>query len=275
MARSSQTALLACALAACASPAPAAQPATRIVSLMPSLTEDLFAIGAGPQVVAVSQFTDYPAAARNLPAVASFSSLDAERVARMHPDLVVGIPAQASLVSDLRRLGIRVVLLRDDSYADIYRDLSELGRLSGHGPEAARVAASLRAEAGRLTVRAPGRRPRVFVVLGVAPIFTVGDASYVASLLRFAGAKNAAGDLGPAYARYSAEALIALQPDAIVADAASGLSAVLDRPPWSALRAVRAHRTYVLRDADLLERPGPRFPQGLAWLEARLHGARR
>jgi iron complex transport system substrate-binding protein len=247
--------------------------APRIVSLMPSLTEDLFAIGAGNQVVGVSAFTDFPPAAARLPQVASFSSLDAERIVGLHPAVVVGIPAQASLVADVRRTGLRVELLRDDSFADLFVTLARLGALSGHSREAAALAARLRARTVALERSVPaGPQPRAFVVLGAAPIYTVGDGSYIAHLLALAGARNASG-VRAAYAQYSAEALVATQPDAIVADKQSGLPAVLDRPPWSALRAVREGRVYVLDDADILERPGPRYNEGLAWLIARLHPA--
>jgi ABC-type Fe3+-hydroxamate transport system substrate-binding protein len=110
------------------------------------------------------------------------------------------------------------------------------------------------------------------VVLGVAPIFTVGDRSYIAHLIALAGARNAAGDLGGmAYGRFSAEVLLTLQPDVLIGDAQSGLAGVLDRPPWNALRAVRVHRVFILNNADVLERPGPRYNDGLAWLIARLH----
>ena len=89
-------------------------------------------------------------------------------------------------------------------------------------------------------------------MLGVAPIYTVGDASYIARLIALAGGRNAAADLPLAYGRYSAEALVALAPDAIVADRQSGLQGVLDRAPWTALRAVREKRVYFLDDADIL-----------------------
>ncbi len=238
---------------------------------MPSLTEDLFAIGAGPQVVAVSQFTDHPAAATKLPRVASFASLDAERIVRLHPDLVVGIPAQAALVASLRRVGLRVELLPDDSFDDLFADLRRLGELSDHPVQAASLATRLRARTAALVARVPrGARPRTFVVLGVDPIYTVGDGSYIAHLIVLAGGTDAAA-LHDAYARYSAEALLAAQPDAIVADRASGFSSVRDRPPWNALHAVRDGRVYVLADAAILERPGPRYNDGLAWLIARLH----
>lgn len=243
----------------------------RIVSLLPSLTEDLFAIGAGPQVVGVSMFTDFPRAAVRLPMVGSSSSIDAERIVRLHPDLVVGIPAQAALVADLRRSGLRVELLRDDSFDDLFDTLRRLGKLAGHSAEAAALERRLHARTAELVRRIPaGPRPKVFIVLDTTPIFTVGDASYIADLLQLAGARNASGVRAP-YARYSAEALVAKQPDALVGDRASGLAAALQREPWSALRAVRAGRVYVLADADILERPGPRYNAGLEWLIGHVH----
>src|SRR5271165_3747049 len=154
------------ALAAFAPAASETKP--RIVSLILSLTEDLFAIGAGPQVVGVSAWTDYPARAARLPVVSSFSSVDTERVLQLHPDAVVGIPAQAPLVADLRRAGLTPALLPDDSYDDIFRDLTELGRLSGHSGEAAALETRLRARTAQLERSVRGSlRPRVFVVLGV------------------------------------------------------------------------------------------------------------
>jgi iron complex transport system substrate-binding protein len=258
----------------CCAPAIASahEPLPRIVSLMPSLTEDLFAIGAGPQVVGVSDFTDYPRAAAALPTVATFTSIDAERIARLHPNLVVGIPAQLALVGDLRRMGLRVELLRDDSFDDLFAAIARLGALSEHASQATALCARLRARTAALVSRVPrGPRPRVFVVLNIAPIFTVGDGSYIAHLIALAGGTNAAGDLAEAYPRYSAEALVARQPDAIVADRMSGLANVLGTPPWNGLRAVRDGRVSILDDADILERPGPRYNEGLAWLIAHLH----
>jgi iron complex transport system substrate-binding protein len=253
-------------------PRTTSQTAPRIVSLIPSLTEDLFAIGAGPQVVAVSAWTDYPKEATRLPVVASFTSVDTERILALHPDLVVGITAQAQIVADLRRTGVAPVLLPDDSFDDIFADLAELGKLSGHAREAAALTDQLHARTAALQRSVRGRsRPSVFVVLGVAPIFTVSDSSYIAHLIALAGGRNATGKLRDAYPRYSAEALVALQPDVIVTDKAGGLTAVLDRAPWNTLRAVRSGRVYVLDDAALLERPGPRYNDGLAWLIARLH----
>jgi len=265
------TALLALSFDCSPVRAQAPAPAQRIVSLMPSLTEDLFAIGAGSQVVGVSQYTDFPAAATRLPAVASFTSVDAEHIVRLHPDLIVGIPSQAPLAGDLRRLGLRVEFIADDSFEDLFASLARLGTLTGRVPQARALAERLRTRTAQLVRTVPTQpRPRTFVTLGVAPIFTVGDGSYIAHLIALAGGRNASGIATP-YARYSPEALLAAQPDAIVADKTSGIDNVLARPPWNALHAVRDGRVYVLADAAILERPGPRYNDGLAWLIARLH----
>jgi iron complex transport system substrate-binding protein len=255
-------------LPACAAAAPAHVDAPhRIVSLIPSLTEDLFAIGAGPMVVGVSEYTDYPPAAASLPVVATAASADAERIVQLHPDVVVGIASQRAPADDVRKAGIRTVLLSDDGFEDIFRNIEALGLLTGRVEEAHALTDRLRERTTALmrTVRKHNRAPRVFVVLGVGPIFTVGEGSYIGKLIALAGGTDAAG-IRDAYGAYSAEALLAVQPDVLVADPTVQLQSVLDRPPWNALRAVREHRIAYLPDPAILERPGPRYNDGLAWL---------
>lgn len=278
-------ALLAVALDAC-SPragvhpraiARATVPPRRIVALVPSMTEDLFAIGAGSRVVGVSEFTDYPPAAKRLPVVATFASVDAERIVALRADLAVGIPPQARQANDLRRAHVRTLLLPDDTYDDIFADLRTLGTATDHERDASALIARLRARTASLVRSVPrrARRPSVFVVLGTAPVFTVGNGSYIAALIAMAGGRNAADDVRAPYARYSAEALVARQPDLLVVDPSVRLDAVLSRAPWSVLRAVRAHHVYTLPDAAILERPGPRYNDGLAWLMTAIASAAR
>ncbi|HEX3465479.1 MAG TPA: helical backbone metal receptor [Candidatus Elarobacter sp.] len=270
--------LTACSSANGRETAATARPA-RIVSLVPSLTEDLFAVGAGAQVVGVSSYTDYPPEARRLPVVASFASLDAERIVALHPDLCVGIDAQARLSQDLQRAGLRIVLMKDDSYEDIFANLRRLGELSGHRAQANALVATLQARTARIVravnAKRRARRPSVFVVLGVDPIFTVGRGSYIERLIDLAGGRNASADVGQPYARYSAEALLARQPDLLVVDPDIPLSSVIAKPPWNALRAVASHHVYTLPDAAILERPGPRYNDGLSWLAGAIDRATR
>jgi len=247
--------------------------AHRVVSLIPSLTEDLFAVGAGASVVGVSAYSDYPPQAHRLPVVATFASLATERIVALRPDLVVAIESQRTLARDLTRAGVPVQYFRDDSLEDVYANLHAIGRLAGRAAQADALVVRLRARTAALTAAASSRstrRPSVFVVLGTAPIFTVGAGSYIASLIELAGGRNAAADVRAPYARYSAEALVARQPDVLIVDPEVHLNDVLGRAPWNALRAVRAGAVYTLPDPAILERPGPRYNDGLAWLIATL-----
>ncbi len=267
--------LSAALLAACAAPR-TSQNATgsahaRIVAMMPFVADDLYAIGAGPQLVAVSSFTDDPRA-RTLPRVADFTSVDAERIVALRPDVAIGIASQARLVDPLRRAGIDVVLLHDDAFADIFTNLQAIGALSGHRAEASAAIAYLQRTTMQLHARTRAfvREPSVFVVLGSGPIWTAGSASYIASLIALAGGKNAAADLHAAYGQYSAEALLRSQPDVLVTDPAIRLDAAIDREPWRSLRAVRLHHVYTVVPAAIIERPGPQYNEGIRWLVERL-----
>lgn len=251
-------------------------PAHRVVALVPSMAEDLFAVGAGNTVVGVSVYSDYPPQAKRLPVVATFASINTERIVALHADLAIGIESQARLAGDLHRAQIPVLLLRDDSYDDIFSNLVTIGTVTGHGQAAIALVARLHRRTAALvrSVKPRTHKPTVFVVLGTAPVFTVGKGSYIANLIEMAGGQNAAADVNAPYARYSAEALVARQPDLLVVDPDVRLNDVLNQPPWNTLRAVKQHRVYTLPDAAILERPGPRYNDGLAWLIATLDKVR-
>jgi iron complex transport system substrate-binding protein len=253
----------------------ASAPPPRLVTLMPAMGDDLFAIGAGPQVVGISRFTEDNPAAKNIPLVGDFQSVDVEKIVALHPDVVIGDPSQATLVAPLRRAGIRVVLLKDDSYQDIFANLRTLGDLSGRRLQADAVIARLEQETSQLRARAArfAYHPRVFFALGTGPIWTAGPGSYLATLLAFAGARNAAVDLHEPWAQYSEEALLRAQPDAIVADYETPLRSVLEHEPWRSLRAVHEGHVFLVVDRridDALFRPGPNYNEGLRWLIERL-----
>jgi cobalamin transport system substrate-binding protein len=240
--------------------------ASRVVALVPSFADDLYAIGAGSQLVGVSAFTDVPQAKR-LPRVADASSVDVEAIVALSPSVVIGIPSQSRFVQPLQRAHIPVVLLPDDSYEQIFRNLKIVGALTGRQRQAAATVARLQRETAALHAPTQGfaRRPSVFVVLGSGPIWTAGSGSYITTLIALAGGRNAAGDLHAAYGEYSAEALLRAQPDLLVADPATHLDAIVDREPWRSLRAVRLHRVYDV-NPDIIERPGPNYNRGVRWL---------
>ncbi|HET6274428.1 MAG TPA: helical backbone metal receptor [Candidatus Cybelea sp.] len=264
-------------LTACAARTPARESApktpasgARVVTLVPSFADDAYAIGAGAQLVGVSGFTDAPQA-KELPRVADASSVDDEAIVALRPTLIVGIPAQERLTEPLRRAGLHVVYLADDSYASIFENLQRIGELTGHVREARATIARLRRETARLHARTGVfiRKPSVFIVLGSGPIWTAGSASYISTLIALAGGTNAANDLRNAYGVYSAEALLRRQPDMLVADSAVHLGGALDREPWRSLNAVRLKRLYDV-DPKIIERPGPAYNKGIRWLVERL-----
>ena len=268
---------LVASFAACARGAPSRSPSSsppargaRIVTLVPSFADDIAAIGATRRLVGVSAFTDAPATAA-LPRVADATGVNAEAVALLRPTIVLGIPAQARFVQVLRRAGIPVELLPDDTYGEIFSNLRRMGELTGNRRQAADTIARLRRRTG--AVRAQSLRlryhPSVFVVLGAAPIWTAGAQSYISTLIVLAGGRNAASDLRAPYEEYSAEALLRRQPDMLIADPAANVPAWFGREPWRSLRAIRLHRVYAL-DPDTIERPGPRYADGLDWLFARV-----
>ncbi len=249
--------------------------ALRVVTLVPSLAEDVVAIGARAQLVGVSKFSDDVPNSASLPVVADFVSVDTERIIALHPDAVAGLPAQARLVVPLQRAGIHVVLIPDDSFDDIFRDLRVLGDLTGHSAQAEVEIARLQRETARLTATVPQRayHPSVFVALGSGPIWTVGPMSYIGHLIELAGGVDAASDLHAPWAQYSDEALVRAQPDAIIAGHDTDLRGVASREPWRSLHAVREGHVFAITDPRLenaLMRPGPNYNEGLHWLIERL-----
>jgi iron complex transport system substrate-binding protein len=247
-----------------------ARAGSRIVTLVPSFADDVYAIGAGSELVGVSAFSDAPQA-KALPRVADAGIVDAETIVALRPSVVIGIPAQARFVESLERAHVRVVLLPDDTYDSIFANLRTIGALSGRRRAAEATIERLQHETAQLHARTKAyvRRPSVFIVLSSGPIWTAGAGSYITTLIALAGGENAASDLQAAYGEYSAEALLRRQPDILVADSTARLDAVLGREPWRSLRAVRFHHVYAV-DPDIIERPGPNYNEGLRWLVERI-----
>ena len=258
--------LLAVAFALVPLPSRSQPPAHRVISLIPSLTEDLFALGAGAEVVGVSEYSNFPAEAKKLPHVSSYTSVDAERIVALHPDLIVGDVSQGSTIQPLLRAKLHVELFHEDSVADVYTIVRRLGVLLGHEAQANALVANMRATSARLMQHVDRSHPKsVFVVLDVAPIYTVGKQSYINTLIEMAGGRNAA-DLRQAYGRYTAEALLALQPDVIIADPAVGFQSIENREPWRSLHAVQRGNVALVPDPGILLHPSPRYNVGLKWL---------
>jgi len=256
-------------------------PAQRVISLSPSNTEILFAIGAGAQVVGRDEFSDYPAEASALPSVGgSMGKYNFEQIAALKPDLVLAGALQTpEQIKTLEDLGLNVYVLTNPTDLDgMYKDLQTVGKLTGKEAEAEKLAASLKArvDAVEAKLSQTSERPLVFYELdGSTPDkpWTSGPNTFISTLIAKAGGKNVGDALESEWAQISQEALIAQNPTIILlGDAAYGTTPeqVAQRPGWDAIAAVKAGKVYPFDD-NLLSRPGPRLVDGLEALAKLIH----
>jgi ABC-type Fe3+-hydroxamate transport system substrate-binding protein len=247
-----------------------AAPAQRIVSLAPSLTELLFALGAGPQVVGRTAYCLYPPAARAVPSVGDGLNPSVEAIAARHPDLVLlyRSPQTETAARQLDALGIPTMLLKDDRMEDVARTARLLGRATGRsaaGDSIARVIDSLLAA----PVPPTPARARIAFVVWDAPPIVIGSGSYLDELVAMAGAENVFHDLHTPSATVSLETIASRDPDwiAILRDSLNAQPpAWAGRREWRTVRAVREGRFLIL-PAELFGQPSPRAPEAVAFLE--------
>jgi iron complex transport system substrate-binding protein len=251
---------------------------THIVSLVPSNTEILYAVGAGDDLVAGTQYDDYPPAAKAKALIKGLKP-SLEVVTAYHPDLVLATPSNAAdLIQQLRTLHIPVVFLDAHDFAGVYHDIELVGQIVDAAPAAQRVVAGMEQQVRAVTAKVTPAtaRPRVFVELDASDptkIFTVGPGSFIDTMVTLAGGTNVAHDAKSEYPQLGLEALVAADPQIIILnDAAYGASAatVAQRPGWTSLSAVKDHRIYPIDDA-LVSRPGPRLADGLMAIARLIH----
>lgn len=256
-------------------------PAQRIVAMAPSLTESLFAIGAGDQVVARDEFSNYPPEAADLPAIGGvFSDFNYEAIVDLEPDLILASGLNtAEQVQTIEDLGLTVFLVEDPAtLEEMYTSLEVLAELTGHEDSVAELVADLKARVAAVEekIATVEERPLVFYELDStdpsAP-YTAGSGTFIDTLIEMAGGENVAVDLEGQYPQISIEELLVRDPDIILlGDAAYGATpeAVAERPGWDALSAIQNDQIYPVND-DPVSRPGPRLVEGLEELAQLIH----
>lgn len=249
------------------------EPPRRIVSLAPAVTEILFAIGAGSNVVGVTAFCDYPEAARRLPKVGDLN-VSTEKVLGLKPDLVIGdVEANRksiALLEHLAPLKGRLFVIAGKDFREIFAAVESVGRITGRAAEAARSVARMKRTLAqiRAQVARSGACPRTVFVVQTEPLWLAGSGTFIDDLITAAGGQNLGRMAGRGYRSFSLERLIALSPDVIVSSDAS-LRSLRGKAGWNALAAVRAGRVYVL-GYDAV-RPGPRLAEAVVQLHRWLH----
>lgn len=241
-------------------------PAKRIVSLAPHLTENLFAAGAGPALAGAVDYSDYPAAAKSLPRVGGYSRLDLEAIVALKPDLVIGWQSgnAPAALERLKALAIPVFVSQTNRIEDIAPLLEQLGTLSGNSASASKAASSFRQRLTSLRQRYSQRPPvRVFYQVWKAPLTTVGGPQIISDAIRLCGGVNVFGQLQQMAPHVSHEAVLAANPDAIIA---SGMGEsrpqwLDDWRQWTMLAAVKQNALFHI-PPDLIQRHTPRLLDG-------------
>lgn len=241
------------------------EPAERIVSLAPHLSEMLFTAGAGEQLVGAVAYSDYPPAAAQVPRVGDAFRIDLERIVSLEPDLVVawqsGNPADA--VTRLRDLGFPVLVTEVHGLDDIPDLLATLGALAGTPGPAGAAAKVFREDIAALRRQYGDREPvRVFYQATARPLYTVGGRHVITQVIELCGGRNVFARQDALAPSVGEEAVIAEAPQVIVAGAQSGEPAPLERwDRWESIPAVAAGHLYRL-DADRLNRSTTRLAEG-------------
>ncbi len=234
---------------------------TRIISLAPGATEMLFAAGAGKHVIATVEYSDEPAAAKQVPRIGDVVAIDMEKLVALRPEVAVvwpggGNPAQ---IEEIGRIGIPIYRQQVNTLADLPGSLRRLGALAGTKEAAEQAARNIEVRLATLEhTYENGRHPNVLLEVWNHPIYTVGGTHLMSDALRICGARNAFGDLRELGPAIDVEAVVARNPDIIVAAAPPGAGAewLADWRRFTTLRAVRAGNLIAFEDPRLV-RLGP------------------
>jgi iron complex transport system substrate-binding protein len=257
-----------------------AQP-ERIVSLAPSVTEILYAIGVGPQMAGRTDYCNYPPEVEAVPSVGGFdaSSISVESIVALEPDLVIGGSIyQADLAKALEDADVKVIVVEPENVADILATIQTLGTITGHAGEAKAVVSDMQTRIDAVTEKVAslpnGERPRVFYEVWNEPLMTASNHTFIGELITMAGGDNIFGDLDEAYPTVSAEEIIERNPDVILGPSnhSDQLTAemIAARPGWSDLTAVKNGAVSIV-DGDIISRAGPRIADALEAIAAALH----
>jgi iron complex transport system substrate-binding protein len=249
----------------------------RIVSLAPSITETLFALGVDQEIIGVTTSCDYPPQAKLKPKVGGLTTPNLETLVAMKPDLVISVKGlhKFELVSEMDRLKIPFYVSDPSTVKKILQEIRVIGRLTGRAKAGEQLSETMekRIEAVEAKVRGH-QRPAVLYVLWGDPLMTVGPGSYIEELIRISGGRGIVPEGRPAYTQLNMEEVLAEDPQVVIFASEMGDDTVAAERQrwlrWTTLSAVKEHRLYTV-DSNLLHRPGPRLVDGLEALARLIH----
>jgi iron complex transport system substrate-binding protein len=253
-----------------------ARPASRVVSLVPSATETLLALGAREQIVGRTRYDTAPEV-RDVPSVGGGLDPSIETLIGLRPELVIVWEGERSrgLRPRLEEMGIGVFALAADDTTDVFRSIDQLGRLTGRGRAADSLATAIRAELAEVRASVAGRTiPSVFYVVSNDPPMTAGPRTFLGQLIGIAGGQSIFPDAAQDWPTVAMEEIVRRQPEVVILPLGEiptqTPEALRTRPGWRELRAVREGRVATV-DADLVNRPGPNLGRAARALRDALH----
>jgi iron complex transport system substrate-binding protein len=223
----------------------------RVICLMPSVTDTVFALGAGDDVVAISDYTKYPAAALTKPSVGDLIKPSIERILSLHPDLVIGFQGPKDVTDQLDRAGIPVFLINPHGIEGILHSVATMGLALNRTPQADALVQSLERRIDAVKARSQGQpAPRVFMPIWYDPITTIGKSAFITEIIAAAGGRSVTDDLSTEWPTISLEVVLERAPDALllVRGGKTTLQVLENRPGWGSMKAVKEHRAYYVDD---------------------------
>jgi ABC-type Fe3+-hydroxamate transport system substrate-binding protein len=221
----------------------------RIVCLMPSVTDTVFALGAADDVVGISDYTKYPAEALKKPSIGDLVKPSIETILSLHPDLVIGLQPKGPMESteELERMGIPVFLVSPRGIAGILHSVESIGQALNRTPQATALAGSLQRRVDAVKMRTKGLpAPRVFMPVWYDPIITIGKHAFTTEIIEAAGGRSVTDDLAADWPHISMETVLERAPEALllVRGGKTTLAVLQSLPGWSSVPAVRSRRVY-------------------------------
>jgi len=249
----------------------------RIVSLAPSITETLFALGLDREIAGVTMFSDYPAAALTKPKVGSFINISLEKVVALNPDLVIATADgnKKELILQLEALGLAVYVVNPQSFEDIFAMVGNVGKITAREEAAHRLVADLELRVRQIvSLVQAAQKPRVFFQIGIDPIVSVGRETVHHTLIHMAGGVNITQNIHISYPNLSVEEIIDKKPDVIIVSSMKRggdfINVLREWRKWKNIPAVTNNRIHII-NSDVTDHSSPRIVDGLEALAKIIH----
>ncbi len=251
--------------------------AKRIVSLAPSITEILFALGLNQELAAITKFCDYPQAALSKPRIGGFVDPDVEKIVSLKPDLIIGIRDgnRMDTVDRLNDFGFPVYLIDPKGFDGVMGTIKNIGEVVGRERESRRMIKDMIGQKELIvSITRSLSRPKVFFQVGDAPLITVGKGTLADDLIRLAGGRSISENESVSYPSYGIETILAKAPEIIIVSSMESkkdhMNLVKRWQNWKSIPAVKMNAVHII-DSNLVDRPTPRIAEGLELLVKIIH----